>query len=105
MHNNFFHIASWLHPIPPSHHPSSIIFHPLLSSSFLLHLISSQSVNQVAMWQRRDSMGILLATVDGDESRIARASGFFKGFTWYTHTADSYSYICSMHIYVVCIYM
>jgi hypothetical protein len=37
---------------------------------------------KVALWQRRDGMGILLATVDGDESRVAKASGFFKGYTW-----------------------
>jgi hypothetical protein len=37
---------------------------------------------KVAMWQRRDGMGILLATVDGDESHVAKASGFFKGYTW-----------------------
>ncbi len=37
---------------------------------------------RIAMWQRRDSMGILLATVDGNEQHVAKASGFFKGFTW-----------------------
>lgn len=40
---------------------------------------------RVAMWQRRDGMGILHATVDGDEKNIAKASGFFKGFTWAMH--------------------
>jgi hypothetical protein len=36
----------------------------------------------VAMWQRRDGMGILYATVDGDEQNVAKASGFFKGYPW-----------------------
>ena len=36
----------------------------------------------IAMWQRRDGMGILHATIDGDNRKIATASGFFKGFTW-----------------------
>jgi hypothetical protein len=40
------------------------------------------STVKVAMWQRRDSMGILLATVDGNEATTAKASGFFKGYTW-----------------------
>ena len=34
---------------------------------------------KVAIWQRRDGMGILLAEVDGDSSIITKASGFFKG--------------------------
>lgn len=37
---------------------------------------------QVAIWQRRDGMGILSAHVDNDKSKIAKASGFFKGYTW-----------------------
>ncbi len=37
---------------------------------------------KIAIWQRRDGMGILQAYVDGDKSRIAKASGFFKGYTW-----------------------
>ena len=37
---------------------------------------------KVAMWQRRDGMGVLHATVDGDNKRVAKASGFFKGYTW-----------------------
>ncbi len=37
---------------------------------------------QVAMWQRRDGMGVMEATIDGDRERTALASGFFKGFTW-----------------------
>lgn len=36
----------------------------------------------IAMWQRRDGMGVLHATVDGNERNIAKASGFFKGYTW-----------------------
>ena len=37
---------------------------------------------KIAIWQRRDGMGILEAYVDGDQSNIAKASGFFKGYTW-----------------------
>lgn len=37
---------------------------------------------RVALWQRRDSMGILNAYVDGDMTNVATATGFFKGFTW-----------------------
>lgn len=36
----------------------------------------------VALWQRRDGMGVLYATIDGNEKDIAKASGFFRGFTW-----------------------
>ena len=34
------------------------------------------------IWQRRDGMGVLNAIIDGDERNIAKASGFFKGYTW-----------------------
>lgn len=37
---------------------------------------------KIAMWQRRDEMGIIDAIVDGDKSRVSSVSGFFKGFTW-----------------------
>lgn len=37
---------------------------------------------KVAIWQRRDGMGVLNAVVDGNENDIAKASGFFKGYTW-----------------------
>lgn len=37
---------------------------------------------KIAIWQRRDGMGVLHAYVDGDKSHIAKASGFFKGYTW-----------------------
>jgi hypothetical protein len=37
---------------------------------------------KLAMWQRRDGMGVIHATVDNDTSRIAKASGFFKGYPW-----------------------
>lgn len=37
---------------------------------------------RIAMWQRRDSMGVLHAIVDGNSNNIAKASGFFKGYTW-----------------------
>jgi hypothetical protein len=37
---------------------------------------------KVAMWQRRDSMGILEAKIDNDPTKTALASSFFKGFTW-----------------------
>eukprot|EP00981_Chlorochromonas_danica_P012434 scaffold4912_cov183-Ochromonas_danica.AAC.6 len=40
------------------------------------------STVSVAIWQRRDGMGVLHAFIDGDESHIAKASGFFKGYTW-----------------------
>ena len=36
----------------------------------------------VAMWQRRDGMGVMEAMIDGDREKTALASGFFKGFTW-----------------------
>eukprot|EP01036_Dinobryon_divergens_P033821 gene33821-43703_t len=37
---------------------------------------------KIAMWQRRDSMGIIHAYVDGDKVSETKASGFFKGYTW-----------------------
>lgn len=37
---------------------------------------------KVAMWQRRDGMGILEAMIDNNPSLKTEASGFFKGFTW-----------------------
>ena len=37
---------------------------------------------KVAIWQRRDGMGVLNAVVDGDDNNVAKASGFFKGYTW-----------------------
>lgn len=37
---------------------------------------------RVAIWQRRDGMGVLDAFIDDDRSRVAKASGFFKGYTW-----------------------
>eukprot|EP00605_Chrysophyceae_sp_TOSAG23-4_P000692 GSChrysophyteH1.ASY1.ANO1.776.1 assembled CDS len=37
---------------------------------------------QVAMWQRRDGMGVLEAMIDSDREKTALASGFFKGFSW-----------------------
>ena len=40
------------------------------------------STVKIAIWQRRDGMGVLHAFVDGDRSRVAKASGFFKGYTW-----------------------
>jgi hypothetical protein len=40
---------------------------------------------KIAIWQRRDGMGILHAIVDGDRSNVAEASGFFKGYTWAMH--------------------
>eukprot|EP01038_Epipyxis_sp_PR26KG_P011763 gene11763-15740_t len=40
------------------------------------------STVKIAIWQRRDSMGVLHAYVDGDKSKIAIASGFFPGYTW-----------------------
>ena len=36
----------------------------------------------MAMWQRRDGMGILEAMIDNNPSLKTEASGFFKGFTW-----------------------
>jgi len=36
----------------------------------------------VAMWQRRDGMGVMEAMIDNDREKTALASGFFKGFTW-----------------------
>jgi hypothetical protein len=40
------------------------------------------STVKIAIWQRRDGMGVLDAYVDGNKNRIAKASGFFKGYTW-----------------------
>lgn len=40
------------------------------------------STVKIAMWQRRDAMGVLHATVDGDMRNVAKASGFFKGYFW-----------------------
>ncbi len=40
------------------------------------------SAVKVAIWQLRDGMGILDAFVDGNENQVAKASGFFKGYTW-----------------------
>lgn len=37
---------------------------------------------KIAIWQRRDSMGVIHAYIDNDKSKIATASGFFKGYTW-----------------------
>eukprot|EP00596_Hydrurales_sp_CCMP1899_P003781 CAMPEP_0119042780 /NCGR_PEP_ID=MMETSP1177-20130426/16151_1 /TAXON_ID=2985 /ORGANISM="Ochromonas sp, Strain CCMP1899" /LENGTH=459 /DNA_ID=CAMNT_0007009789 /DNA_START=278 /DNA_END=1657 /DNA_ORIENTATION=+ len=37
---------------------------------------------KVAMWQRRDGMGVLEAVVDGNAQLSTTASGFFKGYTW-----------------------
>lgn len=37
---------------------------------------------RIAIWQRRDGMGVLDAIVDQDHSRVVQASGFFKGYTW-----------------------
>jgi hypothetical protein len=40
---------------------------------------------RIAVWQRRDGMGILHGTVDGDTSSVATVTGFFKGFSWAMH--------------------
>lgn len=37
---------------------------------------------RIAIWQRRDGMGVLDAFVDGNRNNVAKASGFFKGYTW-----------------------
>lgn len=37
---------------------------------------------KIAIWQRRDGMGVIHAHVDGNTKNIAKASGFFKGYTW-----------------------
>lgn len=37
---------------------------------------------KVAMWQRRDGMGVVEAKIDKDPKLKTRASGFFKGYTW-----------------------
>lgn len=37
---------------------------------------------EVAIWQRRDGMGVLHAFIDGNRKHIAKAHGFFKGYTW-----------------------
>lgn len=40
------------------------------------------STVKIAIWQRRDGMGVIHAYVDGNTQRVAKASGFFKGYTW-----------------------
>eukprot|EP01032_Pedospumella_encystans_P010954 gene10954-12780_t len=40
------------------------------------------STVKIAIWQRRDGMGVIHAHVDDNKNRIAKASGFFKGYTW-----------------------
>jgi len=40
------------------------------------------STVKVAMWQRRDGMGIVEAVIDKNPQLSTRASGFFKGYTW-----------------------
>ena len=40
------------------------------------------STVKIAIWQRRDGMGVIHAHVDDNKKRIAKASGFFKGYTW-----------------------
>ena len=37
---------------------------------------------KVALWQRRDGMGVLEAMIDEDPKLVTTASGFFKGYTW-----------------------
>lgn len=37
---------------------------------------------KIAIWQRRDGMGIMNAFVDGNKDNIIKVSGFFKGYTW-----------------------
>lgn len=37
---------------------------------------------KIAMWQRRDGMGIVEAMIDKNPKLTTRASGFFKGYTW-----------------------
>jgi len=37
---------------------------------------------KVAMWQRRDGMGVVEAMIDSNPKLVTRASGFFKGYTW-----------------------
>lgn len=36
----------------------------------------------LAIWQRRDGMGILDAHIDDDRKNGKKVSGFFKGYTW-----------------------
>mmetsp|Transcript_18726 Transcript_18726/g.31549 ORF Transcript_18726/g.31549 Transcript_18726/m.31549 type:complete len:676 (-) Transcript_18726:69-2096(-) len=40
------------------------------------------STVKIAIWQRRDGMGVIHAYVDGDKNNLAKASGFFKGYSW-----------------------
>lgn len=37
---------------------------------------------KVALWQRRDGMGVLEAKIDDNPKLVTRATGFFKGYTW-----------------------
>lgn len=37
---------------------------------------------KVALWQRRDGMGVLQAMIDDNPSLVTKATGFFKGYTW-----------------------
>jgi hypothetical protein len=40
---------------------------------------------QLAIWQRRDGMGVLHAYVDGKKDNYVKVSGFFKGYSWAMH--------------------
>ena len=37
---------------------------------------------KVALWQRRDGMGVLEAMIDDNPALTTKATGFFKGYTW-----------------------
>lgn len=37
---------------------------------------------KIAIWQRRDGMGVMNAFIDGNRNEAVKVSGFFKGYTW-----------------------
>lgn len=52
---------------------------------------------KVAMWQRRDGMGVIHAHVDDDTKHIAKASGFFKVTM---HTSIQSSHLNVLHVLI-----
>jgi len=49
---------------------------------------------KIAIWQRRDGMGVIHAHVDDNKKRIAKASGFFKGYTWAMEKNNTGTCVC-----------
>jgi hypothetical protein len=45
-------------------------------------ITTHHSVNIITFYFSSLSPGIVNAYIDGDKSKISKASGFFKGYTW-----------------------